>query len=146
MLYGKSAIDAVVNKGDNLHFDEGFAIFNGARNIFIGSNVFLVDTLINAGDNEGEVHIEDFVFFGHGVKILARSHDYREIDKARQLAITEAKIVIKKGAWVASGVIILKGVTVGENSVVAAGSVVTRDVPRNSIAAGNPARVIKRIE
>jgi acetyltransferase-like isoleucine patch superfamily enzyme len=54
-----------------------------------------------------------------------------------------APIVIKDGAWIGAGAIILKGVTIGEKSVVAAGSVVTKDVPPHVVVAGNPARVIK---
>jgi len=53
-----------------------------------------------------------------------------------------AKVVIKKGAWIAVGVIILPGVTVGEYSIVSAGSVVTKDVPPYTIVSGNPANVV----
>ena len=54
-------------------------------------------------------------------------------------------ILIKKNAWIGAGAIILHGVTVGENSVVAAGSVVTKDVPDNTVVAGIPAKIIKNI-
>jgi acetyltransferase-like isoleucine patch superfamily enzyme len=54
-------------------------------------------------------------------------------------------IVIKRNAWIGAGAIILPGVTVGENSVVAAGATVAKDVPANSVAAGIPAKVIKNI-
>jgi acetyltransferase-like isoleucine patch superfamily enzyme len=53
--------------------------------------------------------------------------------------------VIEKGVWIAAGATIIGGVTVGENSVVAAGSVVTEDVPPNTLVGGNPARVIRSI-
>jgi maltose O-acetyltransferase len=53
--------------------------------------------------------------------------------------------VIENGAWVGSGVIILKGVRIGQNAVVGAGSVVTRDVEANTVAAGNPAKTVRRL-
>lgn len=60
--------------------------------------------------------------------------------------MTAAPIRVERGAWIGAHATILAGVTIGENAVVAAGAVVTKDVPANSIAAGVPARVIKRIE
>jgi acetyltransferase-like isoleucine patch superfamily enzyme len=54
-------------------------------------------------------------------------------------------IVVNDGAWIGAGAIILSGVTIGENSVVGAGSVVTKDVPPQTVVAGNPARVVKQI-
>jgi acetyltransferase-like isoleucine patch superfamily enzyme len=131
--------------GSEVCFHKGFRVFNGASNIVIGRNVFLVDALLNAGDNKGFIHIEDYVFFGHRVMILARDHDHKVFFKERASAITEAPITIKSGACIGSGSIILSGVTIGENSVVAAGSVVTRDVAPESIFGGVPARFIKKI-
>ena len=55
-------------------------------------------------------------------------------------------IVIEKNVWIAAGAIVIGGVTVGENSVVAAGSVVTKDIPPNTLAGGNPARIIRSID
>ena len=55
-------------------------------------------------------------------------------------------IVIEKNVWIAAGAIIIGGITVGENSVVAAGSVVTEDIPPNTLAGGNPARIIRSID
>jgi len=139
-------IEKIINKGSNIYYENGFSIFNGHQNIFLGSNIYLVDTLINAGDNIGSVTIDDFVFFGHGVKVLARGHDYRKRNEDRQRLVTEKPIHIKEGAWIASGSIILGGVTIGKNAVVGAGSVVTKDVPPNAIVAGNPIRLIKYID
>jgi acetyltransferase-like isoleucine patch superfamily enzyme len=77
--------------------------------------------------------------------LLARKHDYDKIMQERQDSIFEAPILIKKGAWIGSGAIILGGITVGENAVVGAGSIVTKDVPDNAIVARNPAKLIKYI-
>lgn len=131
--------------GTNVHCESGFKIYNGHKNISIGNNVYLTDTLINAGDSKGTIDIKDNVFFGHRVMILARGHDYKQINISRQMTIIEKAIVIKEGAWIGSGTIILPGVTIGKNSVVGAGSVVTKNIDDNSVYAGNPARLIKKI-
>lgn len=96
---------------------------------------------------EGVV-IEDNVFIGHGVMFINDSYPRATADGKLQ---TEAdwrveNTVIKKGASIGTGSTILANVTVGENAIVGAGSVVTRSVPPNAIVAGNPARVLRYIE
>ena len=106
----------------------------------------MIDTLINAGDKEGSITIDDYVFFGHGVQLLARGHDYNLFMAKRQSNIIEKPIHIKEGAWIGSGSIILGGVVIGKNSVVGAGSVVVSDIPDYAVVAGNPSRIIKEIK
>ncbi|BCZ98077.1 hypothetical protein LEG80045_23330 [Legionella pneumophila] len=81
---------------------------------------------------------------GPNVSIITASHAL-EPSKRRTTTIGKP-IVIEKNVWIATGAIIVGGVTVGENSVVAAGSVVTKDVPSNKLVAGNPAKVIRSID
>jgi acetyltransferase-like isoleucine patch superfamily enzyme len=95
------------------------------------------------------VTIEDNVFIGHGVMFINDS--YPRATTADGGLQTEAdwkveRTVIKKGASLGSGATILSGLTIGENAIVGAGSVVTKDVPANSIVAGNPAKVLRYIE
>ncbi|MGA7521075.1 MAG: acyltransferase [Acidobacteriaceae bacterium] len=95
------------------------------------------------------VEIEDNVFIGHGVVFVNDS--YPRATQPNGELQTEAdwkveRTVIKKGASVGSGATILSRVTVGENAIVGAGAVVTKDVPPNTIVAGNPARVLRTLE
>jgi len=95
------------------------------------------------------VTIEDNVFIGHGVTFINDS--YPRATTAYGQLQTEAdwkveRTVVKKGASIGSGATILSRVSVGENAIVGAGSVVTKDVPTNTIVVGNPAKVLRRIE
>jgi acetyltransferase-like isoleucine patch superfamily enzyme len=94
------------------------------------------------------VHIEDNVFVGHNVTFINDKHP-RSVNEDGSIQ-TEAnwevvETFIKKGASIGSSSTILCGITVGENSIVGAGAVVTKDVPPNTIVAGVPAKVLKKI-
>lgn len=105
------------------------------RNVFINQNCTLYDL--------GGVEIGDDVLIGPNVSILTSGHP---LDPGQRRSVTTGKpIVIGRNVWIAAGATILGGVTIGENSVVAAGSVVTRDVPANVLVGGNPARLIRAI-
>ena len=93
-----------------------------------------------------EVIIEDDVLFAAFVHITDHSHEFRNVDVpiSTQGGYSKGSVRIRRGAWLAFGCHVLSGVTVGENSVVAANSVVTKDVPPYTVVAGNPAKVVKR--
>ena len=95
------------------------------------------------------VTIDDNVFIGHGVTFINDS--YPRATTGGGTLQTEAdwvveRTMVKKGSSIGSGSTILSNVTIGENAIVGAGSVVTRDVPPNSIVAGNPAKVLRYVE
>jgi acetyltransferase-like isoleucine patch superfamily enzyme len=95
------------------------------------------------------VTIEDNVFIGHGVMFINDSYPRATATDGTLQTEADWKVertVIKKGASIGSGATILSSITIGENAIVGAGSVVTKDVPPNSIVAGNPARVFRYIE
>ena len=94
------------------------------------------------------VLIEDNVFIGHGVTFINDSYPRATANGKLQ---TEAdwkveRTVVKKGASIGSGATILSNISIGENAIVGAGSVVTKDVPPNCIVAGNPAKLLRHIE
>jgi len=95
------------------------------------------------------VSIEDGVFIGHSVTFINDSYPRATTESGQLQTESDWKVertVIKKGASVGSGSTILANVTVGENAIVGAGSVVTKDVPANAIVAGNPAKVLRYID
>ena len=95
------------------------------------------------------VSIEDGVFIGHNVAFINDSYPRAVTEDGQMQTEADWKVertTIKKGASVGSGSTILANVTVGENALVGAGSVVTKDVPPNAIVAGNPAKVLRYID
>jgi hypothetical protein len=105
------------------------------RNVFVNQNCTFYDL--------GGLAIGDDVLIGPNVSLITSGHP---LEPSRRRAFTTAKpIVIERNVWIAAGATIIGGVTVGENSVVAAGAVVTKSVPRNSLVGGSPARVIRSI-
>lgn len=105
------------------------------RGVFINFGCTFLD--------QGGITIEDGVFIGPGARILTEGHPERpEIRHTLQTR----PVVIRRMAWIGAGAMILPGVTVGENAIVAAGAVVTKDVPADTIVAGVPARKVRQIE
>lgn len=92
--------------------------------------------------DRGGITLEEDVFIGPGVQLITENHP--ENPNLRRNVYTKP-ILIKRKAWIGAGAIILPGITVGENSIVGAGSVVTKDVPDNTIVGGNPAKKIRDV-
>ena len=91
----------------------------------------------------GGITIEDDVFIGPHC-VLAT--EYHPEEPATRHSLLTKPIVVKRNAWLGANVTVLAGVTIGENAIVAAGSVVTKDVPDNMVVAGSPAKVIREIK
>ena len=115
--------------------DYGYNIHLG-NNFYANFNcLFLDDMAVTIGDN---------VMFGPSVQVYTATHPLDPVERNSGLEFSKP-IVIGNNVWVGGGAIICPGVTIGDNVTIGAGSVVTKDIPSNVFAAGNPCRVIKEI-
>ena len=110
------------------------------RNIRIGNGVFINKSCMFV--DLGGIELEDNVLIGPEVKILSVNHP---LDPKNRRGVILKSVKIRRNAWIGAGVTVCPGVTIGENSVIGAGSVVTKDVPSNTVYAGVPAKFIKNI-
>jgi len=113
---------------------------NFGKFISIGKDVFINHACSFL--DMGGITIEDQVLIGPKVNLVTENHP---LDPEDRRALITKPIVVKRNAWIGAGATILPGVTIGENSVVAAGAVVSKDVPDNVIVGGIPAKFIKSI-
>ena len=118
-------------------------INNGVGDVIIGEN-----SLVGIGNVIiGPVTIGNNVILAQNVVVSGLNHEYKDPDVPIVLQpVTKSGIVIEDDCWIAANAVITAGVTIGRHSVVAAGAVVTKNIPQFSVAAGNPAKVIKRYD
>lgn len=111
------------------------------KNIHLGKNVF-----INSDckfQDQGGIYIDDGAFIGHGVVLATLDHD---LNPEKRSSLHPAPVHIGKNVWIGANAVICSGVTIGDNAVVAAGAVVVKDVEKNTVVGGVPAKKIKDIE
>jgi len=128
-----------------LAIDESTTIFppfytNFGRFITLGKNVFINHACSFL--DMGGITIEDDVLIGPKVNLVTENHP---LDPNQRKAIITKPILVKKGAWIGAGATVLPGITIGKNAVVAAGAVVSGDVPDDTVVGGIPAKIIKSI-
>ena len=110
-------------------------------NITLGKRVF-----INSGcrfQDQGGIRIGDDCLIGHNAVLATLNHD---LSPSRRADMHPAPIRLGRNVWLGSNVTVLPGVTIGDDAVVAAGTVVTKDVPARAVVVGSPARVIRSVE
>ena len=126
--------------------DASFGLFppfytDCGKNITVGKNVF-----INSGcrfQDQGGITIGDGALIGHNAVLTTLNHDF---SPERRTSMHPAPVVIGKNVWLGASVTVVPGVTIGDNAVIAAGAVVTKDVPAGTIAAGVPAKVLSELD
>ena len=119
-----------------LHANWGGKHVHFGKNIYANFNLTLVD--------DTDIYVGDYVMFGPNVSVCTAGHPVLP-SLRREQAQYNIPVVIEKNVWIGAGAILLPGVHIGENSVIGAGSVVTKDIPPNVIAVGNPCRVLREI-
>jgi acetyltransferase-like isoleucine patch superfamily enzyme len=140
-----NAIRDILSDIIGTQIDDSTTIFapfytNFGKFISIGKNVFINHACSFL--DMGGITLEDEVLIGPRVNLITENHPQ---DPGDRRALITKPITIKRNAWIGAGATILPGVTIGENSIVAAGAVVSKDVPANTIVGGIPAKVIKQI-
>lgn len=129
--------------GSRSTIEDFCTINNGVGDVFIGDG-----TLIGMSNVIiGPVNIGNNVIFAQNIVASGLNHEYRDIDVPISLQKTIViPITVEDDCWIAANAVITAGVTIGKHSVVAAGAVVTKSIPPYSVAAGNPAKVIKKYD
>ncbi len=139
--------------GDNVLLNS----YPGGELYSTGIHAYLKDSMVKIGsycDLQGtvihcreKVTIGSYCMFGPGVKIIDNNSHRISIDRDERMKAPIGKAInINDNVWVGTNSLILKGVTIGENAIVAAHSVVTKDIPKNTLFAGNPAKLIKHLD
>ncbi|HEY6955710.1 MAG TPA: DapH/DapD/GlmU-related protein [Flavisolibacter sp.] len=130
----------------NSEIDQSTIIFppfytNFGRFISIGKNVFINHACSFL--DMGGIVIEDNVLIGPKANLITENHP---LDPSDRKSLIAKAIIVKRNAWIGAAATLLPGVTIGENAVVAAGAVVSKDVPANTVVAGVPSKIVRRID
>jgi len=127
--------------GINSTIEDFSAINNGVGSVIIGNQtkIGLSNTII------GPVTIGNDIRLAQNITLSGLNHNYEDISiPIHEQGVSTAPISIEDNTWIGANVVVLAGVTIGRHSIIAAGSIVTKDIPPYSVAVGNPARIIKQ--
>ncbi|MFT6065378.1 MAG: acetyltransferase-like isoleucine patch superfamily enzyme [Paraglaciecola sp.] len=127
--------------GEDSTIEDFSAINNGVGDVIVGdrSKIGLSNTII------GPVTIGNNIRLAQNITLSGLNHNYEDVSRPIHVqGVSTAAITIEDGTWIGANAVVLAGVTIGKNCVIAAGSIVTKNIPSYSVAAGNPARVLKK--
>ena len=120
-----------------------YRVWGDESKVKLANNTQVNNALFNTVS--GTITVEEYTFFGHNVSLLTGTHDYskKNINRQKSVPLEGRDIYIGKGVWLASNVTVLGPCKIGDNSVIAANSLITGEIPANSLYAGSPARFVK---
>lgn len=128
--------------GENCYIEPPFHSNWGGKNVHLGKNVYFNFNATMVDDTH--IYIGDYTMLGPNVVIATAGHPI--LPELREKALQyNLPVHIGRNCWLGAGVIVLPGVTIGDNTVIGAGSVVTKDIPANVVAVGNPCKVLREI-
>lgn len=128
--------------GENCYIEPPFYSNFGGKHIHFGKNIYCNFGVTMVDDTH--IYVGDYTMFGPNVTVATAGHPI--LPELREKAYQyNASVHIGKNCWIGAGAIILPGITVGDNVVIGAGSVVTKDLPNNVVAVGNPCRVLREV-
>jgi galactoside O-acetyltransferase len=128
--------------GENCYIEPPFHSNWGGKNVHLGKNVYFNFNATMVDDTH--IYIGDCTMLGPNVVIATAGHPI--LPELREKALQfNMPVHIGRNCWLGAGVIVLPGVTIGDNTVIGAGSVVTKDIPANVVAVGNPCKVLREI-
>ena len=128
--------------GEDCYIEPPFHSNFGGHHVHFGNSVYANFNLTLVDDTH--IYVGDHTMFGPNVVVATAGHPI--VPELRELAYQyNAPVHIGRNCWLGAGVIVLPGITIGDNSVIGAGSVVTKDIPANVVAVGNPCRVLREI-
>lgn len=128
--------------GEHCYLEPPFYANWAGKHVHMGNFVYANFNLTLVDD--GDIYIGDHVMFGPNVTVATANHPIEPSLRERGLQYNKP-VHIGRNVWIGAGAVLVPGVTVGENCVIGAGSVVTRDIPDNTVAVGNPCRVLREI-
>lgn len=134
--------DMFAEIGENCYIEPPFHANWGGKHVHFGNNVYANFGLTMVDDTH--IYVGDCTMFGPNVIVASAGHPIRPDLRAKAYQYNFT-VHIGKNCWIGAGAILVPGITVGDNVVIGAGSVVTKDIPSNSVAVGNPCRVLREV-
>lgn len=135
--------EMLAEAGEGCYIEPPFHANWGGAHVHLGRQVYANFNFTCVDDTH--IYVGDYALFGPNVVLATANHPFLPELRKRGLQYN-LPIRIGEGCWLGAGVVVVPGVTIGDNTVVGAGSVVTRDLPANAVAAGNPCRVLREID